>query len=53
MDKIGEELFVFKPNLPAIKRQEEKQRRLREKIAEIEKTDFAKQLTIFKDFKIN
>ena len=53
MDKIGEDLFAFKPNVEGIRRQEEKQRKLRERVAEIEKTDFAKQLAIFKDFKIN
>ena len=32
MDKIGEELNAFKPNLAAIKRQEEKQRMLKAKL---------------------
>lgn len=35
MDKIGEDLFAFKPNVEAIKRQEEKQKKYREKVAEI------------------
>jgi hypothetical protein len=35
MDKIGEDLFAFKPNVQGIKRQEEKQRKYKEKVAEI------------------
>lgn len=53
MDKICEDLFAFKPNMEGIRRQEEKQRKLRERVAEIEKTEFAKQISIYKDFKIN
>jgi hypothetical protein len=44
MDKIGEDLFTFKPNVEGIRRQQEKQRKLKERVAQIEKTDFAKQL---------
>jgi hypothetical protein len=33
MDKIGEDLLGFKPNLEGIRRQEEKQRKLRERVA--------------------
>ena len=53
MDKICEDLFAYKPNVSGIRRQEEKQRKIRERVAELEKTEFAEQLKIFKDFKIN
>lgn len=53
MDQAGKELFAFKPNYAAIKKQEEKKQQHRQKIKELEQTEFAKQLTIFKDFKIN
>ena len=53
MDKAGEDLFAFKPNLPAIEKQERKRNEHRQRMQELERTDFAKQLKIFKDFKIN
>ena len=53
MDKMCEDLFVFKPNVSGIKRQQEKNRKIKERVEEVSKTDFAKQLKIFKDFKIN
>lgn len=53
MDKAGEDLFAFKPNLPAIEKQEKKKQEHRLKMHELSKSDFAQQLKIFKDFKIN
>lgn len=53
MDKAGEDLFAFKPNHEAIRKQEIKKQAHRQKIKELEETDFAKQIKIFKDFKIN
>lgn len=35
MDKIGEDLFAFKPNREAIRRQEERQHKFKEKLLEL------------------
>lgn len=48
IDKAGEDLFAFKPNINAIKKQEAKKQAHREKIKELEASEFAKQLKIFK-----
>ena len=53
MDKRCEDLFAFKPNIDGIRRQEDKQRKVRERVAEIEKTEFARLVSIHGGFKIN
>lgn len=53
MDKAGEDLYAFKPNYGAIEKQERKKVEHKLKMQELEKSDFAQQLKVFKHFKIN
>lgn len=53
MDKAGSTLFGFKPNLKALEKQEMRETKLRKKMEELQNSDLVKQLTIYKDFKIN
>ncbi|EGR31518.1 hypothetical protein IMG5_107370 [Ichthyophthirius multifiliis] len=53
IDKAGNDLKGYKTNYNAIFKQRLKQEQINEKLKELEKTDFAKSLKIFKHFKIN
>lgn len=53
IDKAGSELKAHKTNYNAIFKQRLKQEKINEKLKELEGTDFAKSLKIFKAFKIN
>ncbi|CAD8083757.1 unnamed protein product [Paramecium sonneborni] len=52
VDKAGTEINAYKTNYNAIFKQRLKQEQIKQKIAELDGTDFAKALTIHKSFKI-
>lgn len=52
IDKAGEDLYSFKPNLQAIEKQKIKESKRLDKLKELEKTDFAKTMHLYSDFKI-
>ncbi|KAM3132373.1 hypothetical protein pb186bvf_015473 [Paramecium bursaria] len=53
VDKAGTDLNAYKTNYNAIFKQRLKQEQIKEKIKELDGTEFAKQLEIHKSFKIN
>ena len=52
IDKAGEDLYAFKPNLVAIERQKEREKKRLTKLKELENTDFARTKHLYSDFKI-
>ena len=53
IDKAGSELKAYKTNYNAIFKQRLKQEQINEQLKQLDNTEFAKSLKIFKSFKIN
>jgi hypothetical protein len=52
IDKAGEDLYVYKPNVEAIEKQKIKEVKRLNKLKELESSDFAKTMHLYSDFKI-
>ena len=52
IDKAGEDLYVYKPNVEAIEKQKGREAKRLNKLKELESSDFAKTMHLYSDFKI-
>ena len=52
IDKAGEDLYVYKPNVEAIEKQKVREAKRLNKLKELESSDFAKTIHLYSDFKI-